>query len=394
MPQPNPDQPSSFNLFALGFRAFFVFAGLAALVLMALKGKSLSGSSIDSYYGALLWHGHEMIFGYAGAVIAGFLLTAVGNWTGQVILSGRSLGCLCLLWVYGRILPFFADSLPHGLIAAVDLAFLPALAVVIGMPIVRAKKYPNLVFVAVLALMAVANVLIHAEALGVSETGALLGTKVALALVILLIIVLAGRVFPFFTERRLPGATPRRSPTLERWCIGSFMGWFAADALFPEAILSGVLALLAAGLHALRLVGWYDRRIWTVPLLWILFLGYGWIVLGLILQAFTAFFGWVMPFIAIHAFTVGGIGVLTLGMMARVSLGHTGRPLQAPNVIVASFVLINAAALIRVLLPVVDPSWYSSFVMLSLLLWISAFALFLYVYSSILIAPRADGRPG
>jgi len=393
MPQPKPDHSSSFSVFALGFRAFFLFAGLAALVLIALRGWSYAGYSIDNYYGDLLWHGHEMIFGYTGAVIAGFLLTAVGNWTGQVILSGRSLGWLCLLWVYGRILPFFADSLPHGLIAAVDLAFLPTLAVVIGIPIVRAKKYPNLVFVALLALMAVANALVHAEMLGAAETGALLGIKVALALVILLIMVLAGRVFPFFTERRLPGATPRRSPVLERWCIGSFMGWFLADALFPEAILSGVLALLVAGLHAVRLVGWYDRRIRSVPLLWVLYSGYGWIILGLVLQAFTAF-GWMMPFIAVHAFTVGGIGVLTLGMMARVSLGHTGRPLQAADAVVASFVLINVAALVRVLLPMLVPSWYSQFILLSIVLWISAFALFLYVYTPILIAPRADGRLG
>lgn len=390
---PKPEDLPSFNLFALGFRAFFLFAGIAALMLMALKGWSFSGDSIDSYYGGLLWHSHEMIFGYTSAVIAGFLLTAVGNWTGQVVLSGRNLGGLCLLWVYGRILPFFADGVPHGLIAAVDLAFLPMLAVVIGVPIVRAKKYPNLVFVVLLVVMAVANALVHAEVLGVAETGALFGAKVALALVILLIIVLAGRVFPFFTERRLPGAMPRRSPALERWCIGSFIGWFVADALFPEAVLSGVLALLATAVHAARLSGWYDRRIWSVPLLWVLYSGYGWIILALILQAFTAF-GWMMPLIGVHAFTVGGIGVLTLGVMARVSLGHTGRPLKAPNAIVASFVLINAAALVRVLLPVLIPSWYSPFVLFSVLLWISAFSLFLYVYSPILIAPRADGRPG
>ncbi len=393
MPQPKPDQSSSFSLFALGFRAFFLFAGIAALVLMAMKGRSYAGSPLDHYYGDLLWHGHEMIFGYTAAVIAGFLLTAVGNWTGQVILSGRNLGWLCLLWVYGRILPFFADTLPHGLIATVDLAFLPALAIVIGGPIIRAKKYSNLVVVALLATMAVANTLIHAEVLGATETGALFGAELALASVILLIIVIAGRIFPFFTERGLPGSAPLRSAALDRWCIGSFVGWFVVDALFPEAVLSGVLALLAAGLHAGRLSGWYDRRIWGVPLLWVLYSGYGWIILALILQAFTAF-GWMMPFIAVHAFTVGGIGVLTLGMMARVSLGHTGRPLKAADAIMAAFVLINAAALIRVLLPVLVPSWYSQFVLLSLLLWISAFALFLYVYSPILIAPRADGRPG
>lgn len=390
---PKPDQLSSFSLFALGFRAFFLFAGLAALMLMALKGRSYAGSPLDNYYGDLLWHGHEMIFGYTGAVIAGFLLTAVGNWTGQVILSGRNLGWLCLLWVYGRILPFFADGVPHGLIAAVDLAFLPALAVVIGVPIVRAKKFPNLIFAGLLAAMTVANMLVHAEIVGIAETGATLGIKLALALVILLIVVLAGRVFPFFTERGLPGSAPLRSAALDRWCIGSFVGWFVIDAFNPEAVLSGMLALLAAGLHAARLFGWYDRRIWTVPLLWVLYSGYGWIILGLALQAFSAF-GWMMSFIAIHAFTVGGIGVLTLGMMARVSVGHTGRPLKSADAIVASFVLINTAALVRVLLPVVMPAWYSQFVLFSALLWIAAFALFLYVYTPILIAPRVDGRPG
>jgi uncharacterized protein involved in response to NO len=393
MSQPKSDYLASFNLFALGFRAFFLFAGLAGLLLIVLKARSLSGDAIENYYGELLWHSHEMIFGYTAAVIAGFLLTAVGNWTGRVILSGRALGYLALLWIYGRIIPFFADSLPHGLIAAVDLAFLPTLAAVIGVPIVRAQKYPNLIFVAVLVLMAVANTLVHAEVLGIAEMGALLGTKTALVLVILLILVLAGRVFPFFTERRLPGAAPRRSPLLDRWSLGSFLGWFVADALFPEAVLSGMLALLAAGLHGARLWGWYDRRIWSVPLLWVLYLGYGWIILGLVFQALAAF-GWLLPFLAVHAFTVGGIGVLTLGMMARVSLGHTGRPLKAADAVAVSFVLINIAALVRVLLPVVMPSWYSQFVLVSAMLWISAFALFLYVYTPILIAPRADGRPG
>ncbi len=393
MPLPKPDYSSSFNLFALGFRAFFLFAALAALLLMALTARRFSGDSIDNYYGNLLWHGHEMIFGYTAAVIAGFLLTAVGNWTGRVILSGRALGVLALLWICGRILPFFPDSLPHGLIAAVDLAFLPTLAVVIGVPIVHAKKYPNLIFVALLVAMAVANTLIHAEVLGAIETGARLGARLAIALVILLIMVLAGRVFPFFTERRLPGSAPLRSAALDRWCIGSFVGWFVADAFYPDAVLTGMLALLAAGLHAARLYGWYDRRIWSVPLLWVLYSGYGWIILGLILQALTAF-GWMMPFLAIHALTVGGVGVLTLGMMARVSLGHTGRPLQASHAIAVSFFLINAAALVRVLLPVLIPSWYSQFVLLSALLWILAFALFLYVYTPILIAPRVDGRPG
>ena len=381
-------------LFGLGFRVFFALAGLSALILIVLWNAIIKGSlTVDNYFANNYWHAHEMLLGYSVAVIAGFLLTAVKNWTGKPTLTGDKLAGLALLWLYGRILPFYAGLLPDVLIAAIDFAFLPVLAYQISKPIMQARHFKSLIFIGLLLLLTLGNGLIHAEIMGLCRTTAWTGIQLVVATIIILILILAGRVFPFFTERGLSGTLIIRNPLLNALSIGSAIVVFALQLFAISGTFLALTAVFAGTVNIARIAGWYVRRIWYVPLLWILYAGYGWIILGFILTALSAY-AWVPPSLALHAFTLGGIGVLTLGMMARVSLGHTGRALRVSNAIAIAFILINLAALLRVLLPIALPHWYNILIYVSTLSWLVAFSLFMFVYAPILTSPRIDGQEG
>ncbi|HEY5658048.1 MAG TPA: NnrS family protein [Myxococcota bacterium] len=381
-------------LFALGFRPFFLLAMLSAALLIAPWTLVHRGAlAFHTYYGALPWHAHEMMFGYTTAVVAGFLLTAVSRWTDRETARGGLLAALALLWLAGRAAPYLQGLLPNPVIAALDLSFLPALAAVLAIPLVRSGAGRNLIFVPVLLLLFAANGLSHAGplsgALATSRTGLYLGVDI----VLLMIAIIGGRVIPFFTERALAGAAPRRWTWLEAIAIGSVVAFALARAVSAPAPVVGGVAAVAACAHALRLAGWHARGVWSVPLLWVLFLGYAWMVIGFALTASTAL-GPTPSFLALHAFTTGAIGVMTLGMMARVSLGHTGRPLKPAGATVAAFALINLSAALRVLAPLAFPIRTADLIALSALLWVAAFALALTAYAGILVRPRADGLPG
>ena len=383
-----------YPLFAMGFRAFFALAGLSALALIAVWNSLFNGSlHIDNYYPAINWHAHEMLLGYSAAVIAGFLLTAVRNWTNTPTTTPDQLASLCFLWIYGRVLPFYSDLVPDVLIAATDLAFLPVLVFFVSRPLLKTANYKNLTFTALLLLMTVGNGLIHAEILGLTEATAYLGLTMVLAIIVMMILVIAGRVFPFFTERGLSGVVCIRNQGLDIASVVVSLGVFLLLMLNVSGLLLTIFAVLAVVLNIMRVSAWYDSRIWFVPLLWVLYVGYGWLILGFGLIALSAY-AIVLPSLALHAFTVGGIGILTLGMMARVALGHTGRALKASNVMAIAFVLINLAALFRVLIPVLLPAWFGSFVVVSTYCWLAAFSLFAFYYAPILSTPRADGQPG
>ncbi len=386
--------PTVFNypLFTLGFRAFFLLAGFAALALLIIwQGMTQGTVSHSTYFVGTYWHAHEMLLGYTVAVIAGFLLTAVSNWTGKITLHGNALVGLSLLWLYGRILPFYAGLLPDGLIALVDFAFLPTLSYVIAKTLIRAKNYKNLLFVGLLALLIFGNSLIHAQMLELCNDSAAVGIQLVLATIVLMILVIAGRVFPFFVERGLKGVLIPRNQLLDVLSIGSATVLFGLQLFTISGTFLALVALTTAVLNGWRLASWFVFRIWFVPLLWVLYLGYGWLILGFIFIALAA---WelVLPSLALHAFTVGGIGVLTLGMMARVSLGHTGRAMNASNAIVIGFVLINIAALFRVILPMTIISWSNVLIYFATLAWLAAFSLFIFVYAPILTQARTDSK--
>lgn len=386
--------PRGFALFALGFRPFFLLAGLAALLLVPLWAVLWSsGTGAPGYYGGIAWHAHEMLFGYTVAVVAGFLLTAVRNWTGVDTVTGGGLAALAALWLAGRIMPFLAA--PAGLIAAVDLLFVPALAVAIGMPLlrVRSKQPHNLIFIGLLTLLLVGNVLMHLPALGLADTWRA-GTDLALGAIVILVAIVAGRVVPFFIERGLQGGVqPRQWRAVEIAAIVTVVAWILAKLFAPGSGWHVAAAGLAAVVHGIRVAAWHVRPLWRVPLLWVLWLGLAWLAVGFLLDALGAA-GLVMPSLATHAFTAGTIGVLTLGMMARVSLGHTGRPMRSARAIDVAFGLVNAAAVVRVLLPLIVPGAYAGWIHLSATLWALAFLLFVGVYAPVLWQPRVDGRPG
>ena len=383
-----------FTLFALGFRPFFLMAGIFAVILMALwAGAFVTNRPLTTYYGMTGWHSHEMIFGYACAVIAGFLLTAVRNWTGMETAKGPPLAGLSALWLAGRIMPFFPGALPSWLIALVDLLFLPALALSLAIPLVRGGQKRNLFFIPLLGALALADLLVHLELFGFAYGSARTGNFLALDLIILLIVIMGGRVIPFFTERALSGVSPKRWRWLEWTSIASVIAFMLAELFLPGSIPAGVMAGLAAASNGLRLAGWYTKRFWAVPLLWVLHLGYAWVVVGFCLKT-LAVLDLVPPQLTLHAFTVGGIGVLTLGMMARVSLGHTGRPLKAAGPVAFAFALINLAAVLRGIVPIIFPYWLLQLAALSGGLWILSFLIFVVIYTPILISPRVDGLPG
>jgi uncharacterized protein involved in response to NO len=379
---------------ALGFRPFFLLAGFSAVILMATwVAAFVGGIAFSTYYGQIDWHSHEMIFGYTIAVVAGFLLTAVHNWTQRPTPAGGYLGVIVALWLFGRILPFFSEVLPNWFIALVDLAFLPVLAVGIGVPLGRSGESRNLLFLPLMAALWTANFFVHAELLGWLPNLARQGIFLGLDLIVLLIVIMGGRVIPFFTDRALPGVVMKRWSVIEWLSPLSVIMFLLAHFLFTDSFLSASLAALAACANGIRLAGWYDHRYWRIPLLWVLHLGYGWMVVGFFLKIGAALEA-ISPQFTIHAFTVGSIGVLTLGMMARVSLGHTGRPLNVAPAIAAAFGLVNLSAVTRGLLPIVLPEWFSGLIIVSGLLWIAAFAIFIVIYTPILTQPRIDGRPG
>ena len=386
-------QPPRLALFELGFRPFFALAGIAAVVqlLLWLTMLQFHWPASAGYYPTLGWHVHEMLFGYAVAVVAGFLLTAVRNWTGRPTPVRWPLAALALLWLAGRLLPWCDTLLPHWLIALTDLAFLPLLATVIAIPLLQDRKPHNLVFPPLLLLMAAANLLIHGERLADWPGSSLIGQRLMVDLLVLLLVIFGGRVIPLFSRNALPGMQPVHREWVERGALWS--SWLFA-LLHPLPLPSALLATLAGSaalLHGMRLAGWHDRRIWRQPMLWVLHLGYGAISIGYLLSA-VSLLGGLSSSAASHTLTVGAIGLLTLGMMSRVALGHSGRLIAAAPLTRVAFMLLASAALLRVIVAAcgLDSRW----LLLSGLLWSSAFAAFVVVYLPILLRPRIDGRPG
>lgn len=388
--KPLTPQPK-FAPFALGFRPFFLGAGIFAVVLVGLWLAIYRGSlPLALFIPVEQWHAHEMIFGFTGAVIAGFLLTAVQNWTGMKTPSGRPLAILFLLWLAGRLTPFVPGS-PSELYALIDAALFPAVMIAIARPILHAKQLRNAAFPLMLAMLTISNLLVHAEWLGYAQT-AHHGFMLAIYMIVLMMVVMGGRVIPSFTDGKLR-TQARRWKATEWLAPATVVATLAAILILPFSPFTALIAAIAAAVHAVRLAGWYTSKYWSVPLLWVLHLGYGWIVIGFVLTALAAV-KIVTPSLALHAFTAGAMGTLTLGMMARVSLGHTGRMLEPAKVIHLAFWLVTLAAVIRVCWPMVMSNTYATAILVSGLLWMAAFAIFVFVYAPILVQSRMDGKPG
>ena len=392
----NDTPATGLPLLRLGFRPFFLGAAVFAVLAVALWAAAYLGlvPNFAPRGGWLAWHMHEMPFGFVTAVIAGFLLTAVQAWTGSPGLRGRPLAALFALWLATRV-GWLWPGLPWPVLVVLELAFLPAVAVRLGWQLVRVRQWRNYPLVALLLLLTLVDALtLRALAAGDFE---LLRRAVwaALWLIGTVIAVVGGRVIPFFTERglHLPAPiAPRR--WLEALAHGS-LPLLAVLALLgvgltPDRRLAPLLLLLGVG-HALRLARWFRRGVLRVPLLWSLHLAYAWLVVALL--AFAAWhLGLPVPGSApLHVFTIGTVGGLILAMMARVILGHTGRPLQASAVMPLAFGAIALAAAVRAGPAAVAPRLA---VALAATLWCLGFGLFLWRYAPMLIRPRVDGGAG
>jgi len=380
------------SFFALAFRPFFIAGAAAAVALMLPWLLFLSGhAGTGVYFSGTLWHAHEMLFGFVAAVITGFLLTAVQTWTGLPGLRGGGLAGLVVLWLTGRLLMAFPVDSPLWINTVVDLLHLPVVAGVLGASVVRVKQWRNAIFIPILLLFFIANLLTHLEALGVAHT-ATTGLYLGLWLVLLLIIILGGRVLPMFTSNGLGGVKVHSWKPINAGSILFFVLLAAAD-LFHQAALAGWLAGVCLVFHTVRLWGWKPWLTPGTPLLWVLHIGYAWLLMGFFLYALSDPLA--LPrTVAVHAFAVGTIGNFIIGMMARVSLGHTGRPLKVNGIMAFAFALVNVAAFVRVLLPLMVPLPWLTGIVTAGLAWVLAFALFFIVYLPILGRPRVDGRPG
>jgi uncharacterized protein involved in response to NO len=393
---PPKAHPHRFAMSAKGFRPFFFLAaafGSAAIPfwILVLAGLAKPVGYLTPY----VWHAHEMIFGYTVAVIAGFLLTAVGNWTQRETLVGGSLMALAGLWVLGRFVMAFADVLPRGVPAVIELAFLPALFAALGRPLVQARNLRNFVVLAVVGALFAANLVVHLDGLGVAFAGS--GRQaclVAIDIVVLLVLIIAGRVFPMFTRNATGDATIRSSRSLEIATVSGMALLTVIDTAAPDWVGAAALSGIVGSAALARAWGWRARGMARHPLLWVLHLGHAWVPIGLLLRVVARLTGAVPMSLATHALTVGALGSLTLGMMARVALGHTGRPLVAARSIAWAFALIGAATFARVVAPMVLPAGYFVELIVAGSLWTTALLVYLAVYARILWMPRADFKAG
>jgi uncharacterized protein involved in response to NO len=387
-PEAQRSEPRGFALFALGFRPFYLLAGALGIVSILAWAVQFGGYGPALLHGAY-WHAHEMLFGYAFAVITGFLFTAVRNWTQQPTPTGAPLAALAVLWLSGRVLaltPWPAWS------ALTDTLFTLCVAAGIARPLTASGNRRNYFFIALVLALGVANLVFVAALQDLVPFSPGRALTSALDIVLFIMAVMAGRVVPMFTNNAIPGAGACRLPALERAALGFVLLLLAAD-LAGQPGLAAATAGAGAIAHGVRLALWNPLATRRNALLWILHVSYAWIVVHLALRA-AAGAGWIAPNLATHALTIGAIGGLTLGMMTRSALGHTGRPLVANYAEAGCFWLIQLAAAARVLLPIAVPALYVSGVVVSGLLWSAAFTLFTIAYWPVLTRPRLDGRPG
>ncbi len=383
-------RPPRFALWQLGFRPFFLLASVFAALSIGLWALQFAGWLGRPYLQGPLWHAHEMLFGFAFAVVVGFLLTAGKNWTNRPTLSGAPLSALVLLWLAGRVLVLT----PFAVIAAiVNVTFPLAAALALAVPFIASRNRRNYFFLALLLLVAAAELAVHLAQLGLVDLPPWIGIQLGLDILLFVMAVMAGRIIPLFTNSGVPGADARKHVAVERVALGALLALLIADAAPLHGVLLMAIAGVGASAHLVRLTLWHPWKTLRVPLVWALHVAYAWIPVHLALRA-LAEAGRVAPSVATHALTVGAAGGLIVAMMTRISRGHTGHPLRADGADVACYLLVLAAAAIRVFVPLVDATLTIAAVLGSAALWSAGFGLFAVRYGPMLVRPRIDGRPG
>lgn len=393
-----PGKP--WTLLNYAFRPFFLFGGLYAVLALVLWIAALHGAGWSpAVADPVLWHAHEMLFGFALGAIAGFLLTAVSTWTGRPQICGAWLGALTASWITGRLAMLAGSAWPDGLIVVADMLFPLLFAGLAAREILGGRSRRNYGIAAIAVAFAGVNLGYHLGRVGFWPAADRVAVLLAAHLVLLLITVIAGRIVPSFTANwlRMRGelALPVVRPMLDRVLLALMIAVGFTDSLLivgAPAMLAAILCLATAVLHAVRLGGWRGTAAKAEPLLAVLHVAYAWLPLGYLLLGLSSLGLPVPRSAALHALTMGGVGTMILAVATRVALGHTGRALAAAPLTVAAYVILNAAVLVRILSPFA-PGVYLVLIDVAAGGWMAAFALFLWVYWPVLTRPRIDGRP-
>ena len=408
LPSKAPHSPHP--ILNLSFRVFFSAAAVFAIVMMVVWSFVFTGhTDIDAQVlNPLYWHGHEMIYGYALAVVAGFLLTAVKTWTGVMMPHGYSLLAIFACWLLARLgwLAFgfgitIAGSSAWLLYAAAlfDLLFVGSMAFVIFRAVLQVKQYKQMGILAKLALLTLGNGLCYWGIISADMAITRVGIYLGFYLIIGLVLTIGRRVVPFFIERGLSGdgtgtITLRNSKVQDIASLAFFFAFFLVDLFYPNKYLLTITALGVAVVNIIRLLGWYNHGIWQKPLLWSLYIAFLGMCLSFLLYALQPWLGYAHS-IALHGLAIAGVGMMTVAMMTRVSLGHTGRSIhQPPKTVNAMYILMVLVFISRVLLPLVDMSHYLLWIMVAQGAWIACFVLFCVSYLPMLARPRPDGLFG
>ncbi len=384
---------STLTVLEKGFRPFFLLGAVVAAGLVPWWAinydQPMSGEpGLES----ISWHSHEMIFGFTMAIIAGFLLTAVENWTSRPTARGPFLAALVGLWCVGRLVGL--GGIPATIGGMADLCFIPALSIAVAIPILLAKSKRNYLFLALLPLLWLCDAHLHLRSSGLLPQSYLRTDLVAVDLIVVILVIVTGRIVPLFTRNALGDERIRMSPGINTAAIIGVLLVALVEVFAPSGPIMAVVAGLAGLIVIARSWHWGALKTLGTPILWILHIGHAWIGAGLLLKAVSAATLVVPPSVATHALTAGAIGTLTLGMMARVTLGHTGRPIRASHLMTAAFVAITISAFLRVLGPWLRVDLTKPILIASGVCWSLAFAIYLAVNLRTLLSPRPDGKPG
>lgn len=387
-----PTTPAPYGMpwLRLAFRPFYLGAALlAALIVPLWVAVFLGAITWAPTQTPLLWHAHEMLFGFAIAVIVGFLMTAGKTWTGLATPRGPALGFLILLWLSARVASLVA---PYAVFAVLDLALLPIVGLIFLRLLMRSKNWRNVPLALILLLLSLVNLTFHLSATGAIDLAPMNSLYAGLGFIVMIECVMAGRVVPFFTATAL---NIKIEPLvwLERSALAATALGLALWVTGWHSGLAAAALALASTLNLGRQLRWHPLATLGRPIVWILHFSYLWLSLGLALLA-VAQLGWITTSLGVHALAVGATGGLIIGMMTRTSRGHTGRPLQVGSLETAAYLLIMLAAVLRVLLPMLMPAWYSYALMTSAAAWSAAFLIFMWRYTPWLVAARGDGKDG
>lgn len=375
-----------------GFRPFFFCGAAYSLISLLVWGGFYAGviAPPDFMLDPVSWHAHEMVYGFCMAIVAGFLLTAVANWTGGAPARQVHLAGLCSLWVIGRIALNIDIGLPQPIVIGLALLFVPALAASLSIPLIQNRNKRNFIFLGLL------SGLFASDACFLILDQPRSALYVALMMVLSMVSLIGGRIIPAFTVAALRRQGQMVVQTdqyrLDIAAVVSLIGVAICLVFARDTMILGVVAAVSCVLHALRMRHYHTLKALSDPLLWILHAGYLWLIIGLGLLAFTGFGILDIPSV-IHSLTAGCIGSMILGMICRVTLGHTGRDLEVGKTTVFAFVLIQIAAILRVLGPILMPEFKADFIIVSAILWPISFGIYLAIYGRMLFGPRPDGLP-